>query len=105
MQSDNDAQEDLNRTDGDSRLSSVADFLSFLLEAKKTLGSDLVSADNPDVRAIRDVLEEHYVDDRGEPAMYQSLESSLYDDAREIVTLLNFFGRLGCGYLLSFHQI
>ena len=71
-------------------ISSVSAFLTFVLDAKQEL-SNPVSAGDPDVRQICDVVEEHYVDDDGRPSMYQRLESALYDDAREIVTLWRFF--------------
>lgn len=77
----------------ESGVSAIAEFLSFVLAAKKELAENSASTSEPDVVTIRGVVEEHYVDDRGEPAMYQQLESAIYDDAPEIVTLWRLFDR------------
>lgn len=103
MQSDDGEQQV--QQHADSRVQPIVDFLSFLLDAKAALKSNLVSAGGEEVKAIRDAVEEHYVDDRGDPAMYQSLESSLYDDAREIVTLWDFFGRYEDDQLRTFQSM
>lgn len=71
--------------------SAIAEFLAFVLAAKTQLAESRVANSHPDVQRIRDVVEEHYLDDRGQPAMYQQLESAIYDDAQEIVTLWGLF--------------
>lgn len=67
----------------------IGDYLQFLLEAASRLKHP-VSKDSPEVKQIRAPLEEHYEDDRGQPAMYQRFESALYDDAPTLVTLWQF---------------
>lgn len=75
----------------DQRSDQLGDFLEFLLAARTTLKTNLAAKTDERVEQIRSPLEEHYLDDRGQPAMYQRLESALYDDSRQIVTLWNFF--------------
>lgn len=69
----------------------IAEFLAFVLRAKQELAENRAGANEADVLTIRDVVEEHYIDDRGAPAMYQQLESAIYDDAASIVTLWRMF--------------
>lgn len=73
------------------RANQIADFLTFVQEAKRRSHENLVSSEIAEVRRINSVIESHYVDDQGKPAMYQSIESALYDDARLLVTLWHFF--------------
>lgn len=89
----------------DSRVQSVADFLTFVLNAKQLLASNLVSNNDGDVKYIRGCIEEHYLDDRGDPAMYQHLESAFYDDAREMVTLWKFFDSYPTEQLRTFQPM
>ena len=67
----------------------IGDYLQFLLEANGRLKHP-VSDSSPEVKRIRGPLEEHYEDDRGQPAMYQRFESALYDDAPTLITLWHF---------------
>lgn len=103
MHAEDGAQEKLNSHGG--RVQPIADFLSFLLDAKSEISNNLSAAGDREVKLIREVVEEQYTDDRGDPAMYQRLESSLYDDAREVVTLLNFFERYDSDQLRTFQSL
>ncbi len=76
-----------------ARATTMGEFLEFLMEARASLKANLAGKSHDDVERIRAPLEEHYLDDRGQPAMYQRLESALYDDSQEIVTLWQFFER------------
>lgn len=103
MKSNDETHEGLEHAD--SRVQSVVEFLAFVLNAKTALSNNLVSSSDRDVKHIRDTVEEHYIDDRGDPAMYQRLESALYDDAREIVTLWKFFSRYDMDQLRTFQSM
>jgi hypothetical protein len=83
----------------------ISDFLVFVWNARTALKNDLVSTDNPEVQHIRGPIEEHYVDDRGKPSMYQRFESAIYDDAREIVTLWRTFHSYDRDRLSQFHRM
>lgn len=75
----------------EDRAQLVSEFLAFVWDARSALKNDLVSKDNAEVQQIRSPIEEHEVDDRGQPTMYQRFESAIYDDSREVVTLWRFF--------------
>ncbi|NHN39596.1 hypothetical protein G8764_20035 [Pseudomaricurvus alcaniphilus] len=74
-----------------AKTSQTADFLQFLSDARTFLTENRVSKHHPDVRHIRTGVEDNYRDDRGQPAVYQKFESTLYEDARNLVTLWRFF--------------
>lgn len=88
-----------------ARAQLISEFLTFVWEARTALKSELVSNDHPDVQLVRAPIEEHDVDDRGEPRMYQRFESAIYDDSREIVTLCRFFGRYERDRLRTFQRL
>lgn len=69
----------------------IADFLQFLQDAQSRLKNQLVPPEASEVQLIRSAVEEHYVDDQGKPAMYQRIESALYDDAQSLLTLWRCF--------------
>ena len=75
----------------ETRAELISEFLLFVWDARRSLKSNLVSKNDAEVQQIRGPIEEHDVDDRGEPTMYQRFESAFYDDSREIVTLWHFF--------------
>ena len=79
------------RLEANDRSNAISDFLEFLLVAKQALKKWRVGERDPRVQQIRSPLEEHYLDDQGKPAMYQRIESALYDDSPEMVTLWQLF--------------
>ena len=83
----------------------IGDFLAFLCEARTALKNGRASATDSQVQQIRSPLEEHYVDDQGKPAMYQRFESTLYDDARELVTLWQFFESYSLDQLHTYQRL
>ncbi len=93
------------RSDTDRRGQLIRRFLTFLLDAQSELSNNLVPGDDPQVQEIRRPLEEHYLDDQGKPAMYQRLESTLYDDARSVVTLWRYFNSIPREQLVAFRKL
>ncbi len=87
------------------RSNRIREFMTFLQATRERLKNELVPEDNVDVQKIREVVEEHYLDDQGKPAMYQRFESVLYDDARTIVTLWSVFDDYERFQLKSFEQL
>ncbi|MGI9519284.1 MAG: hypothetical protein ACR2NP_19695 [Pirellulaceae bacterium] len=87
------------------RAATLGTFLEFLLDARAALKSNLANKGHYDVEQIRAPLEEHYLDDQGKPAMYQRLESALYDDSQEMVTLWQFFERYDRDQLHAWHRL
>ncbi len=73
------------------RVETIAAYLNFVNQTRQRLKTELVSKADPEVAMIRGSIEEHYQDDRGQPAMYQRFESALYDDAQTLVTLWSGF--------------
>lgn len=60
----------------------IGEFLEFLVQTRTALRESKAAERDAAVELIREPLEDHYLDDRGQPAMYQRLESALYDDSR-----------------------
>lgn len=87
------------------RVQRIASFLKFLHDVNRQSKASLIRADAEEVRAIRAAVEEHYLDDQGKPAMYQSIESAFYDDARLTVTLWNCFDEYSTGDLQGFQSM
>lgn len=87
------------------RESQVGEFLNFVLDARTAIKDRLVSTNDPQVRAMRAPVEDHYIDDDGKNAMYQRIESALYDDSRSMVTLWRFFGSYDRTQLQSFRRL
>lgn len=83
----------------------IAEFLAFVLHAKHELAENRAATGEADVIRIRSVVEEHYIDDRGAPAMYQQLESAIYDDATSIVTLWRLFDGYSRQQLVSWQKL
>jgi hypothetical protein len=83
----------------------LAEFLKFISEARSFLRQGKVSKHHPDVQRIRSEVEENYRDDRGQSAIYQKYESSLYEDAPAIVTLWGFFQAYDCDQLHRYHKL
>ena len=83
----------------------AAEFLQFLIDARATLKTGLVSKNDPRVQQVREPLEDHYLDDRGHPAMYQKQESAIYDDSRSLVTLWGFLERYDSDQLTRWHRL
>lgn len=94
-----------NPAEEDPRVRRLGAFLRFLDEANGHLKSNLVSRNAPAVQKIRDVVEEHYTDDEGRPAVYQKFESAFFDDARAIVSLWPFFTKYDREQLRQFQRM
>lgn len=88
----------------DQRAKEAGEFLEFLVEARVSLKNNLVSEHDADVQLIREPLEDRYLDDRGQPAMYQRLESAVYDDSRQLVTLWRIFDSMDRQRLIRFQR-
>ena len=87
------------------RANRIREFMTFLQTSQDRLRKEMVLEENVDVQRIRAVVEEHYVDDQGKPAMYQRFESVLYDDSRTMVTLWSIFDGYEKHQLQSFEQL
>lgn len=83
----------------------VGEFLNFVLDARTAIKKSLVPGNDPQVQEMRSPVEQHYVDDDGKQAMYQRIESALYDDARPMVTLWRFFESYDRHQLQSFRKL
>jgi hypothetical protein len=73
------------------RAGEISQFLMFLHEMRETLAKAQQSNSDPAVQTIRGMIEDHYTDDQGKPAVYIAMESALYDDAPAIIALWNRF--------------
>ncbi|VAW77198.1 hypothetical protein MNBD_GAMMA12-1417, partial [hydrothermal vent metagenome] len=93
-------------TSGNSALADqLAEFLKFISEARSFLKRSKVSKHHPEVKAIRSEVEDDYKDDRGQPAIYQKFESTLYEDAPTIVSLWSFLQSYNYDQLRMFHKL
>ena len=83
----------------------IQEFMAFMHSMRERLKSQLVSEDTADVQKIREVVEEHYINDQGKPAIYQRFESVLYDDAPRIITLWGMFSEYSTEQLQQFRRL
>ncbi len=96
---------DAYETSSNGRANTVSEFLIFLSSAQDELKSNLASVNDETVKLMRGPLEEHYLDDRGKPALYQRFESALYDGSSEMTTFWRFLARYDRQKLRSFYTL
>lgn len=65
----------------------------------------MVSKHHPAVQQIRGKVEEINTDNRNEQVLYQKFESTFYEDAQAIVTLMAFFQSYDKSQLQHYHQL
>ena len=83
----------------------LAEFLKFINDARSFLKRGKVSKHHPEVKAIRNEVEEEYHDDSGKPAIFQKFESTLYEDAPTIVALWVFFQSYNYDQLCTYYKL
>ena len=89
----------------DGRLEHIGAFLVFLQNARRRLRDQMVAKAAPQVQHIGQPREGNYVGDQGKLAMYQKFESVIYDDARAMVTLWQFFDEYERKELRQFQRL
>ena len=83
----------------------LADFLHFISDARSFLKRNKVSKHHPDVQRIRGEVEAADDEDNGQSVKYQNFESTLFEDAQVLVTLLDFFQTYDDEKLGRFHKL
>lgn len=83
----------------------LADFLNFINKARSFLKRNKVSKLHPDVLRIRGEVEAADEQDNNQSVKYQNFESTLFEDAQILVTLLGLFHTYDDEKLHRFHKL